>query len=96
MVKWIKVKIIEINECNSVTKLKYINKNKSTISKINNVVKNITHGQEPDLAFLNQTIYASTVISTKLSFVKNKGLKRNVSKKKRTSPKKTFKFKHRI
>ena len=62
---WIKVKNIEVNERNSFTKIRNTNKNQSTISKTNTVVKTIIHGQEPHYLFN----------------VKIKGIKRNLPKK---------------
>ena len=76
-----KVQNIEISERSSLPKIRNTNKNQSTISKINIVVKNVIHGQEPDLTSLNHIIYASTVISTELCNVKMKGLERNIPKK---------------
>ena len=62
LVEWIKAQNIEISERNSLPKIRNTNKNQSTISKINIVVKNIIHEQEPDLTSLNHLIYASAVI----------------------------------
>ena len=76
-----KVQNIEISERSSLPKIRNTNKNQSTISKINIVVKNIAHEQKPDLNSLNHLIYASAVISTELCNVKIKAPKRNVPKK---------------
>ena len=81
MVEWIKVQNIEISERNSLPKIRKTNKNQSTISKVNTVVKNIIYEQKPDLTSLNHLIYASAVISTELCNVKIKAPKRNVPKK---------------
>ena len=81
MVDWIKVQNIEISERNSLPKIGNINKNQSTVSKINIVVKNIIYEQKPDLTFLSHLIYASAVISTELCGVKIKAPKRNVPEK---------------
>ena len=75
MVEWIKVQNIEISKRNSLPKIRNINKNQSTISKINLAVKNIIHEREPDLTSL------SHFISAELSNVEIKAPKRNVSKK---------------
>ena len=72
---------MEISERNSIPKIRNTNKNQSTISKINIVLKNIIHEQEPDLTTLNCLIYAFAVISTELCNVKIKALKKNVPKK---------------
>ena len=72
---------MEISERNSIPKIRNTNKNQSTISKINIVLKNIIHEQEPDLTTLNCFIYAFAVISTELCNVKIKALKKNVPKK---------------
>ena len=66
LVEWIKVQNIEISEHNSLPKIRNTNKNQFTISKINIVVKNIIHEQDPDLTSLNHLIYASAVMSTEL------------------------------
>ena len=66
LVEWIKVQNIEISEHNSLLKIRNTNKNQFTISKINIVVKNIIHEQDPDLTSLNHLIYASAVMSTEL------------------------------
>ena len=81
MVEWIKVQNIEISKRNSLPKIRNINKNQSTISKINLAVKNIIHEREPDLTSLSHFIYVSAVISAELSNVEIKAPKRNVSKK---------------
>ena len=46
LVEWIKVENIEMSECNSLTKIRNTNKNRSTIPKINLAVKNIIHERE--------------------------------------------------
>ena len=74
-----KVQNVEISECNPLQKIRNTNKNQSTNLKINIVVKNIIHEQEPDLNSFNHFIYASAVISTELCNVKIKAPKRNVS-----------------
>ena len=76
-----KVQNVEISECNPLPKIRNTNKNQSTISKINIVVKNIIDEQKPDSTFLNHFIFASAVISTELCNVKIKAPKRNVPKK---------------
>ena len=81
LVEWIKVQDIEISERNSLPKIRKTNKNQSTISKVNIVVKNIIYEQKPDLTSLNHLIYASAVISTELCNVKIKAPKKNVPKK---------------
>ena len=53
MVEWIKVQNIEVSKRNSLPKIRNINKNQSTISKINLAVKNIIHEREPDLTSLS-------------------------------------------
>ena len=78
---WIKVQSVEIRERNPLPKIRNTNKNQSTISKINIVVKNIIDEQKPDLTSLNHLIYASAVISTKLCNVKIKVPKSYVPKK---------------
>ena len=80
MIEWIKVQNVEISERNPLQKIRNTNKNQSTISKINIVMKNIIDEQEPDLTLLNHLIYASAVISTELYNVKIKSPKRNVLK----------------
>ena len=80
-IKWIKVQNVEISESNPLPKIRNTNKNQSTISKINIVVKNIIDEQKPDLTALNHLFYASAVISTELCYVKIKAPKRNVPKK---------------
>ena len=80
MIEWIKVQNVKISERYPLSKIRNINKNQSTISKINIAVKNIIDVQEPDLTSLNHLIYASAVISTKLCNVKIKAPKRNVPK----------------
>ena len=61
-----KVQNVEIKECNPIHKIRNTNKNQSTILKINIVVENIIHEQEPDLTSFNHLIYASAVTSTEL------------------------------
>ena len=78
LVEWIKVQNIEISEHNSLPKIRNTNKNKSTFSKTNLVVKNIIHEREPDLTSLNHLIYESAVISTELCDVQIKATKTNV------------------
>ena len=80
LVEWIKVQNIVISQRNYLPKIRNTNKNQSTISKINIVVKNIIHEQEPDLTSLNHLVYTYAVISTKLCKVKIKTPKRNVPK----------------
>ena len=77
--EWIKVRNVEISERNPLPKIRNTNKNQSTISKINIVLK--IDEQKPNLTSLNHLIYASTVISTELCNVKIKAPKRNVHKK---------------
>ena len=74
------MKNIKISECNPLPKIRNTNKNQSTISKINIVVKNNIDAQEPDLTSLNHLTYASAIISTELCNVKIKAPKRNVPK----------------
>ena len=81
MIEWIKVKNVKINECNPLPKIRNTNKNQSTISDINIVVKILLmYIQESDLTSLNHLIYASAVTSTELCNVKIKAPKRNVPK----------------
>ena len=78
LVEWMKVQNIEISECNSLLKTEIPIRNQFTISKINNVLKNSIHEQEPDLISLNHLIYVSAVISVELCNIKIKALKRNM------------------
>ena len=80
LIEWITVQNVKINEHNPLPKIRNTNKNQSTISKINIVVKNIIDVKEPDLTSLNHLIYAPAVISAKLCNVRIKAPKRNVPK----------------
>ena len=80
LIEWIKAQNVEISKHDPLPKIRNTNKNQSTISKINTVVKYMINKQEPDLTSLNHLIYASAVIGTKLCNVKLKALKRNVPK----------------
>ena len=79
LVECIKVQNIEITESNFLPKIRKTNKNQSTISKINIVLKNIIYELKPDLTSLN-LIHAFVLISTELCNVKVKAPKRNVPK----------------
>ena len=50
-----------MGERSSLPKIRDTNKNQSTISKINLVVKNIIHEREPDLTSVNHLLYTSAV-----------------------------------
>ena len=63
-IEWKKVQNVEISERSSLPKIRITDKNQSTISKINIVVKNIIDEQKPDLTSLIHLFYASAVIST--------------------------------
>ena len=83
-----KVQNVEIKECNPIHKTSNTYKNQSTSLKINIVVENIIHEEEPDLTSFNHLIYASAVISTELCNLKIKAPKRNFLNRN------TFKNKH--